>query len=349
MRTEIDKIDAKILQMLLTESRTTFTDIADACNITIGAVRMRYKRLRNEGIINGEIMLVNPHCLGYRHIIDLGILTRNDDEKEVAAFLETKPYISLVVMHMGRYNFYGKAALKDLKHLSKIIEDLETNPKIIRVDALIWAEAVNVEYPHNLNINPREQKTETVKNRRSLLTESDQTVIVLDEIDRKIATILSRQSRTPFRQIAKELDLSTKTIIQRYNKLRMNLLTQSTVTLDLAKLGYRALVNIYVTVNNRSKMNQIYSSLLEIPNVIVIIRLLGAFDLYVALAVKDFDEIFMAKNKINEIPGLETPDMFMCPAPASWPLNLFGALLEGNVMKPKYWTGQPKMELINNA
>jgi len=142
---KIDEIDSKILKMFLAESRTSFTDIAKECKITVGAVRMRYKRMWKDGIINGEVTLVNPHCLGYRHIIDLGIVTDNQDESEVAAYLEQKPCISEVVAHMGKYSFYGKAMLSDLSKLSGIIEDLESNQKIKHVDYLIWAEAVNVE------------------------------------------------------------------------------------------------------------------------------------------------------------------------------------------------------------
>ena len=49
---------------------------------------MRYKKLWQEGIINGEVTIVNPHCLGYRHIIDLGIITESENEKAVAEYLE---------------------------------------------------------------------------------------------------------------------------------------------------------------------------------------------------------------------------------------------------------------------
>jgi DNA-binding Lrp family transcriptional regulator len=168
--------------------------------------------------------------------------------------------------------------------------------------------------------------------------------VKFDEIDIKIATILSKHSRIPFRQIAQELDLSTKTIIQRYNKLRLNLLTRSTITLDLSKLGYRALANIYMKVANRSKMNEIYSKLLEIPNVIVIIRLIGTYDLYVALVVENFESLFEARTKMEEISGLETQDFFMHPAPTSWPLNLFPALLKGEVMEPKNWAATSNID-----
>ena len=93
------------------ESRTSFTDIAKECRITVTAVRMRYKRLWRDGVINGEKMLVNPHCLGYRHIVDLFIINDVENDKEVAKFLESKPYISEVVGPFGKYNFFGKVAL----------------------------------------------------------------------------------------------------------------------------------------------------------------------------------------------------------------------------------------------
>ena len=107
-RIKIGEIDAKILRILLSESRTSFTAIAVECKITVTAVRMRYKRLWKEGVINGEKMLVNPHCLGYRHIVDLGIINAAEDEKEVAKFLESKPYISELVSPLGKFNFDGK-------------------------------------------------------------------------------------------------------------------------------------------------------------------------------------------------------------------------------------------------
>jgi len=336
-RIKIDEIDAKILRILLLESRTSFTAIADECKITVTAVRMRYKRLWRDGVINGEKMLLNPHCLGYRHIVDLGIINAVEDEKEVAKFLESKPYISEVVGPLGKYNFYGKVALRDLNKLGEIIEELESNNNIKYVDALIWAEAVNLEYPQNLIIKPLNRENERKNNNTHALTNHDLTPLEIDEIDRKIAKILSENSRTPFKKIAKELDISSKTVIQRYKKLRENLLTLSTITLNLNKLGYNALANLYLKVTNRSKMSDICSQLLQIPNLIVIIRLIGSYDLYAAIVLEDFDKMFEANEKIRRISGIETTEVILTPMPPSWPLNLFPSLLEGESMQPKYW------------
>ena len=298
--TKIDEIDGKILKMLLFESRTSFTDIAKECKITVTAVSMRYKGLWKNAVINGEKMLVNPHCLGYRHIVDLNIINAVEDDTEVAKFLESKPYISALVSPSGKYNFSGKVALRDLNKLHEIIENLESNHKIKHVDALIWAEAVNIEYPQNLIIKSLYRQTVQKNNHRQALTDLDQAPLGIDEIDKKIAKILSENSRTPFKKIAAELDISSKTVIQRYKKLRENLLTLSTVTLDLNKLGYHALANIYLKVSNRSKMSEIYAQLLQIPNLIVIIRFTGVYDLYCAVALENFEKMFEANEKIEE-------------------------------------------------
>ncbi|HSV49366.1 MAG TPA: Lrp/AsnC family transcriptional regulator [Candidatus Acidoferrales bacterium] len=334
---KIDKTDATIIQMLLKESRTSFTDIAKECKITVGAVRMRYKRLLKEGVINGEVTLVNPHCLGYRHIVDLGIMTDPENEQEVAKYLEDKPLIGQLVPHLGKYNFFAKVALSDLNKLSAIVEDLESNPKIKHVDTLIWAEAVNVEFPTNIIIKPLPPSN--IKHQRPTLTNIDQAPLELDEIDRKIAIIVATKARTPFRHIAEELGISTKTVIQRYRKLREKLLVRSTVTVDLNKLGYRAMADLYIKVVNRSKLTEIYAQLLQIPNVIVVLRLLGDYDLYVAVALEDFSKMFEVTERISKIAGIEKPFFFLTPMIPVWPLNLFAALLETNVMPKYYWNG----------
>ena len=335
-RVKIDAIDAKILKILLSESRTSFTDIAKECKITVTAVTMRYKQLWKKEIINGEKMLINPHCLGYRHIVDLGIITSVENEKEVAKLLESKPYIAGLIGPFGNYNFFGKVALRDLNKLHEIIEDLESNSIIKHVDALIWAEAVNIEFPQNLIIKQLEGNDSPIS-RNPNLTNLDKPSLQIDEIDRKIAKILSEKSRVPFKKIALQLDISTKTVIQRYKKLRGNLLTLSTITLNLNKLGYKALANIYIRVSNRSKMPEIYSQLLQIPNLIVIIRLIGSYDLYCAVALEDFDKLFEANEKIRRINGLETVLLYLTKMPPSWPLNLFPSLLENAAIQPKYW------------
>jgi Lrp/AsnC family transcriptional regulator for asnA, asnC and gidA len=334
--TKIDEIDAKILKTLLTEARTSFTEMAKNCKISIGAVRMRYKRLWKAGIINSEIMLVNPHSLGYKYIIDVGIITAIDSEKEVMEFLRTKPYIRHIVGPFGRYNFWTKVALHDVKNLAEILEDIESNPRIEHVDALIWTAAVNVEHVENLVIKPltnnREQKTTLRPNSSKLLEEAK-----IDETDRKIAIMLSQNGRMPFSAIAEQLGISTKNVIQRYQRLKGKVLTHATITVNLQKLGYNALAHMFVRVTNRSKIPEICAQMLQIPNLIVMIRLLGAYDLYTCTVAADFEELFKLTHQIRLIQGIDRTETFLTPIFPIWPLHLFFSLLQSELMEPKLW------------
>lgn len=332
----IDETDAKILKTLLMESRTSFTQLSRDCGISVGAVRMRYKRLWKKGLIKGEVMLVNPHSLGYKYISDLGITTAVEKEQEVMKFLTCKPYISQIVGPLGKYNIWAKVALHHTQELTEILEDIEINPDIESVDAFIWVEAVNIEYPKNLVINHSNTNPNTIRNHTRKTPKINTEKTEIDETDRKIAMILSQNSRTPFRKIAEQLNISTKTVIQRYKKLRGNVLTLSSIVIDPTKLGYTAMANVFVKATNRSKMQEIQAQMLKIPNLIVAIRLIGAYDLYASIFFADFQEFFNAQEKIRRIPYIEKTQMILTPIVPVWPLNLFPSLLQNKFMRPKF-------------
>ncbi len=324
-RKKIDLTDSKIIKILLGESRTSFTDIAKECNITIGAVRMRYKNMVKAGIINGQIMQINPQCLGYRCIADIGIITSIENEKKVMEFLKTRTYIQHIIGLFGKYNIGVKVALKDVNQLTKIIEDLESNSSIKRVEAMIWADAVNMDHIENLTIKPAPlgNQTKQVINTTAVVDED----IDLDEKDRQIAIILAMNARMPFKKIAEKLGISTKNVIQRYNKLRGRLLTLSAITVDLNKLGYNAMAHLFLRVSNRSRMPEVYAQVLKIPNMIVAIRLIGSYDLFAIAVLEDFNDEFRLKSELRKIQEIEKVDTFLNPTFKAYPLNLFNSLL----------------------
>lgn len=325
-RKKIDQIDTKILKILLTNSRTSFTDIAKECKITIGAVRMRYKNMIKAGIINGQIMQVNPHSLGYKCIADIGIMTAMENEKAVIDFLKTRPYVMHTFGMFGKYNLAVKVALKELKDLTGVIEDLESNVYIKHVDALIWADAKDMDHCENLVIKPEptiDSDSVILKKRPPINNEEAD----IDEKDRQIAKILSANSRMPFKKIAEQLGISTKNAIQRFKKLEGNLLGLSTVTLDLTKLGYSAMSHNFIKVSNRSKMSEVYAQISKIPNTIVLIRLIGTYDLLTISVLEDFNDEFNLREQLRKIREIESVDSYLTPIFKALPLNVFYPLL----------------------
>ena len=81
---QIDEADSIILKTLLAESRTSFTELAKICGISVTAVIRRYGRLKKTGIILGEHMHLNPLSLGYESVAEVGILTGLENQKKVS-------------------------------------------------------------------------------------------------------------------------------------------------------------------------------------------------------------------------------------------------------------------------
>lgn len=266
-------------------------------------------------------MQVNPNTLGYKCISLLAIITAKENESKAKEYLKSKPYVAAILGPFAAYNFSSLVVLSSIQELSLIQEKVEASPLIRHVDTLIWAEVVNIDHAENLVIKPftdkNEQKPTTIN-----LEETR-----IDETDRQIAKTLSQNSRTPFRKIAEKLNISTKTVIQRYKKLRGNVLTLSTITVDLNKLGYKAAAHVFIKLANKSKAPEIQAQLLQIPNLIVTVRFIGPYDLFAIVVLADFEELFKITDSIQRIQGVEKAEPFLNPADPAWPLNLFASLL----------------------
>ena len=80
----------RFIDTLLKESRTSFTELAKICGISITAIIRRYNRLKKTGIICGENMYLNPLSAGYESIAEIGIMTDLADKEKVAQALSKR-------------------------------------------------------------------------------------------------------------------------------------------------------------------------------------------------------------------------------------------------------------------
>jgi len=324
---KIDEINEKILRTLLKESRTTFTEIAKECKISINSVRKRYKHLWKAGIINGAIMQVDPDSLGYTCIATIWTATVIEDEGRVIEFLRSKPYCCAVFRNIfARANVAAIVSLHKFEELSKTIRDIEANPNIKHTNAFIWSKTSGIDYSENLMLTPSISKTKNEADPKPSKTNLEK--VKLDKIDRQIAKILSKNSRVSLTKIAQKLDISTKNVTQRYKKLRRTVLASSAITVSLEKLGYNAMLLLLMKVVKRSKTSETVAELLQIPNLIIVLEYVGGeYDLFVNIALRDYDDLFKVERQISTVKNIEHLDMFLSKPYPSWPLNLFASLL----------------------
>ncbi len=298
---KIDAIDAKILKTLLLESRTSFTEIAKINKISVCAVRMRYSRLKKAGIVTGECMHVNPKFWGYEYTADVRVKTSLNDEEEVLKMLNNNRHI----ISAGSFGhiIMGLIILPKLEQLRSIVEEIGVNPKVMHVETLIWAQSQDIFHPENLIIKPYSNLAEDKIKLKTAPTKTEE--VYIDETDKQIVRILANNSRKSFREIAKELSISTSNVIQRYKKLREeNVLTRSAIGVDLKKLGYIAWNVSFLKLEAKSKVSEIRKQLLQIPNALLLIEHVGSYDLRIDVAISEVEDIFRVADQINRISGI---------------------------------------------
>ena len=70
---KLDEIDHQILDLLIDNTRTAFTDIAKKLLISAGTVHVRVKKMEDAGIIKGSSLTLDYKKLGYTFISYIGI------------------------------------------------------------------------------------------------------------------------------------------------------------------------------------------------------------------------------------------------------------------------------------
>jgi Lrp/AsnC family transcriptional regulator for asnA, asnC and gidA len=347
-RVKIDEVDIKILKALLKDPRISFAKIAKQCEMSINAVRSKFKRLEELDLIKGSIMQINPKYWGYNCIAYLMIRADANAREEVLEFLINTPKILHTFQQIGRTNIHCLATLKNVDELAHTLEDVKKHSSIIDVNAIIWVDVIKMDHPENLVIEPSDELSHSaeleplnvnskgITNNKCISSGAVKEVPIktayeFDMIDQNIIRLLSENARLPFSKIAEQLNISTQSVSRRYNKLRKTVSPYSSITLDLRKLGYVGTALFLIKVSNEQDVAKIVEEILKVPNVITAIRTLGNFDVFIAAPFSDYDDLFKINQAITGISGVKQIELLWGEPFSEWPLNIFSKVIHKEV------------------
>ena len=91
----LDEIDHQILDVLIENARTPFTDIAKKLLVSAGTIHVRVKKMEDENIIQGSTLTLNYEKMGYSFIAHVGVfLEKTSLTQSVIDALRTIPNIT---------------------------------------------------------------------------------------------------------------------------------------------------------------------------------------------------------------------------------------------------------------
>ncbi|HRG36182.1 MAG TPA: Lrp/AsnC ligand binding domain-containing protein [Chitinophagales bacterium] len=133
----------------------------------------------------------------------------------------------------------------------------------------------------------------------------------LDDIDLKILSILMKDAKTPFTDIAKQLFVSSGTVHVRMKKMEdLGIIKGFSLQLNYHKLGYDITAFLGIYLNKSSQYDIVAKQLTAIPEIVDLHYTTGNYSMFVKLICKDTEhlrKILMDKiQKIEDITRTET-------------------------------------------
>ena len=140
---KLDELDHQILETLIENARTPFTDIAKNLLVSAGTIHVRVKKMEDEGVIKGSTLSVDYNKMDYTFIAYVGIFLENSSGT-MGAIEEIKKIPEVTVAHLttGKFSIFCKIRAKDTRHAKEIIFDLDKIPDIKRTETSISLEEV---------------------------------------------------------------------------------------------------------------------------------------------------------------------------------------------------------------
>lgn len=122
----------------------------------------------------------------------------------------------------------------------------------------------------------------------------------MDIIDKKILRLLIKNPRMPFLKIAEKIGISPITVQKRFEKMRKDgAIYGTTLIIDLSKIGFEAKAFLFITTARNSNVEKVVESLGQIPNLFLVVEIVGAFDLLAMVVFREISDIIKVVNGIR--------------------------------------------------
>ena len=128
----------------------------------------------------------------------------------------------------------------------------------------------------------------------------------IDNIDKKILSILSKNARIPFKDVAAECGVSRAAIHQRVQHLMENgIITGSGFDVNPKSLGYSTCTYVGLNLERGSMYKNVVQRLINIPEIIECHFTTGPYTMLLKLYAQDNEQLMdLLNNKLQSIPGV---------------------------------------------
>jgi len=135
----------------------------------------------------------------------------------------------------------------------------------------------------------------------------------LDQVDLEILTILSKDAKTSYAEIGKQLFVSGGTVHVRIKKLmESGVIKGSKLDIDFTKLDFDIIAFLGIYLQQSQLYNSVADQLKEIPEVVEAHYTTGMYSIFAKVICKDTEHLRQVlSERIQKIQGLERTETFI--------------------------------------
>jgi Lrp/AsnC family transcriptional regulator for asnA, asnC and gidA len=128
----------------------------------------------------------------------------------------------------------------------------------------------------------------------------------IDNLDKKILSILSKNARIPFKDVAAECGVSRAAIHQRVQRLIDNgVILGSGFDVNPKSLGYSTCTYVGLNLERGSMYKDVVKRLVNIPEIVECHFTTGPYTMLIKAYARDNEELMdLLNNKLQTIPGV---------------------------------------------
>jgi len=135
----------------------------------------------------------------------------------------------------------------------------------------------------------------------------------IDKLDRQILSILMKDAKIPYTDIAKKLFVSGGTVHVRMRKLeQLGVVKEANLNIDHAKLGYDIVAFLGIYLDKSSMYDEVIEKLKRIPEIVAAHYTTGNYAIFAKIICQDTKHLrHVLAEEVQSIKGIQRTETFI--------------------------------------
>ena len=141
----MDKIDWKIIDMLLRDARKTYSEIGNTLNLGKDTIHRRVNKLHKKGILGTPTIILDSEKCSFEGIVDLFLNCNIEckDLKNVENQLSNLPFVLSIANTLGDYNMYVSSFFRNFNDIKEIVQTIKKNWCVSSYEMAIYSKDIS--------------------------------------------------------------------------------------------------------------------------------------------------------------------------------------------------------------